>query len=403
MTKTAGKISYLDGIRGVAAFLVFFHHFLLAFYGSYYTFDLHATHIHNNLEVKYGQSIFSFLSNGNFCVCIFFVLSGFVLSTKYFRTNDFEVLVSGAMRRFLRLYIPVAFTLVLAFLLMKAKLYYNVQAAHFAMSDWWFGSMWTFPHPFHQLLHCLKVGTMFQGDNSMDTSLWTMSIELTGSMFVFAFLALTHGTRHKLGALLVMLLYCKITQQYTLATFVLGISLNYSQQYFAAHKKYVITILASLLLVVGLLLGSYPTTEVITDTIYGHLPHIVLRFAPMYHVIGAYFVVLAFVMSRSLQHIISLRFFRFLGYISFSLYLLHPLILGSFSSHVFLKLHSSIGYNHLVLLVFVLTTLVTLPISWLMTKYIDTPGMQFAKYVYERWSKKKPAPQNETNQMHDQH
>jgi peptidoglycan/LPS O-acetylase OafA/YrhL len=392
MTKNAGKISYLDGIRGVAAFLVFFHHFLLVFYCSYYSFDPHTSNIHDLLDIKYGQSMFSFLSNGNFCVDIFFVLSGFVLSTKYFKTNNYEVLVSGTMRRFLRLYIPVASTLIIAFLMMKAKLFYNVPVAAITHSEWWFGNMWTFPNAFETLWHCLKVGTMFQGDNSMDTSLWTMSIELTGSMFVFAFLALTHGTRNRFASLLVVLLYCKITDQAILATFVMGISLNYAQQYFATHKKHVITIIATILLLTSFVLGSYPTTGTTEGTLFQHIPHIVMHFAGWFHTIGAYFLVLAFVMSASLQRFISLRVFRFLGYISFSLYLIHPLIFGSFTSYAFLNLHPYISYNRLVLLLFILTTAVALPISWLMTRYIDTPGMNFSKYIYNRWSKKRPEP-----------
>src|ERR1035437_10886835 len=106
MQTTTGKISYLEGIRGLAALLVFFHHFSLAFYPAFFTHDPGASHL-NGLEVQYGTSVFSVFSNGNFCVCIFFVLSGFVLSRKYFQSNTFSVLLSGAQRRFVRLYIPI--------------------------------------------------------------------------------------------------------------------------------------------------------------------------------------------------------------------------------------------------------------------------------------------------------
>ena len=134
MTKTVSKIAYLDGIRGVAAFLVFFHHFLLAFYSAYYTFDLNASNL-PGWEVRYGQSLFSVITNGHFCVCIFFVLSGFVLSRKYFQSQKLEVLVSGANRRFLRLYIPIAFTMIIAYILMKAGLFFNVDVSKLTHSE----------------------------------------------------------------------------------------------------------------------------------------------------------------------------------------------------------------------------------------------------------------------------
>jgi len=122
MQKPTNKIFYLDGIRGVAAFMVVIHHFLLAFYPSYYTLDKQASHI-NNLDVQFGMSLFSVLANGDFCVCIFFVLSGYVLSRKYFLTNQLDVLISGAQRRFVRLYIPVATALFLRLCLCSCILY----------------------------------------------------------------------------------------------------------------------------------------------------------------------------------------------------------------------------------------------------------------------------------------
>ena len=133
MAKTVSKIVYLDGIRGVAALLVVFHHFLLAFYSAYYTFDANASHLHG-LEIKYGQSVLSVFSNGNYCVAVFFVLSGFVLSRKYFQTRVFEVVISGAQRRFLRLYIPIAATLIISFILMKAGLYFNAPVSKISYS-----------------------------------------------------------------------------------------------------------------------------------------------------------------------------------------------------------------------------------------------------------------------------
>ena len=96
MAKTVSKIAYLDGIRGIASLLVVLHHFFLAFYIAYFSFDPGASNL-RGLEIKYGQSVFSVLSNGHFCVCVFFVLSGFVLSRKYFQTNDFQVIVGTVL------------------------------------------------------------------------------------------------------------------------------------------------------------------------------------------------------------------------------------------------------------------------------------------------------------------
>ncbi len=389
MQDTTEKITYLEGIRGVAALLVFFHHFLLAFYSAYYSFDITAVHLHN-LEISYGQSLFSVFTNGNFCVRIFFVLSGYVLSRKYFLSGAFSVIVSGAQRRFVRLYIPVAFVIILAFVLMQCGLFMNVPVSSITHSDWWFERFWQMDHPVTNLFRSLTYSTMFFGDDSFDTCLRTMSTEFYGSMFVFAFLALTHSTRNRFTMLVLSFLFCCYTREYLLSAFVFGISLNYVERHRDTLGKKLRTFLAVVLFVAALLLGAYPP-EVAVGTFYAALPQSVLACAEWFHIIGAFFLVLAFVLSATLQQMISNRVFTFLGYISFSFYLLHPLVLGTFSSYIFLVLYGHTDYNTSVLLVFLLTTAVCLFLSWLMTKYVDEPGVKYARYLYDRWSKESVA------------
>ncbi len=387
MENTHGKIGYLEGIRGLAALLVFFHHFGLAFYPAYYTFGIEASHL-NGLELTYGQSVFSVFSNGNFCVFVFFVLSGFVLSRSYFHTNAFSTIVSGAQRRFIRLYIPIAVTIILSFLLLESGLYFNVPAGVITHSEWWLSSFWRFSDVPTHLVGSLLYGVMFTGDSLFDTTLSSMSIEFYGSLMVFAFLALSHNTRNRSAMLFFLFLYCCFTDHLYTATFVFGISLNYIEQRRTSMSKGTATILATVLAFLGLLLGSFPSNGAIAGTFYERVPLEFLNVVHGWlHAIGAFFLVAAFVLSSVLQRLISLRVFIFLGYISFSLYLLHPLLIGSFSCYLFLRLSESMAYNNAVALVFILTLALCIPLSWLMTKFVDVPGTKFAKYVYERYAK----------------
>ena len=384
MDKISDRLVYLNGIRGLAALLVFFHHFLLAFYSAYYTFHEPSSHLHN-LEVQFGKSVFSVFANGRFCVSIFFVLSGYVLSRKYFENGKVQTLVAAAQSRFARLYLPVAFTLVLACLLMKSNAFYNIQAGHFTHSDWWLGMLWSVQDPVAKLGHCLLWGTMFEGDASLDTCLWTMSVELYGSLLVFAFLALTHQTRNRLSMLLVVFVFFVLTNRPQYSTFILGISLNYMASVSRTHNKFITGLLAAILLTCGLVLGSFPSTFEFKDTIWAHAPLALLDAWEWLKVSGAFFVVTAFVLSGRLQRFISLRLFRLLGYISFSFYLLHPLIIGTFSSYLFLQLHERWAYNASVSVVFAATLAVCFLCSWLMTKYIDMPGTRLSKYLFRRY------------------
>ncbi len=382
------KVLYLDGIRGFAAFMVFCHHFLLSFYTSHYTFNRELQHLPNDWELKYGQSVFSVFTNGNYFVNVFFVLSGFVLSRKYFHTHKFSDLISGAHRRFLRLYIPIAFTIILVYLLMISGLFFNAEASVFVKSQWCYEGLFHFTDAGTRFIQALLYNALLNGDQFFNTTFWTMPIELYGSLFVFAFLALTHTTKKRGNFILILLLYCYLTNSMNLAMFTLGISLNFVEQRQNRGNRFLNFFYSVLLLVLGLAMGSYPTTGVRTGTFFEQLGHTLLEYNQWFHPVGAYFLVLAFVISPTFQKFFSIKIFAFFGYISFSLYLLHVPIIASLSSYILLHTHNQLGYNYSVLLVFITSSIVLLILSWLMTKYIDDKGVSFAHMFYERYIRK---------------
>ncbi len=387
MEQPKTKVFYLDGIRGLAAFCVFLHHFLLAFYPAYFTSDMGTTHL-NGLDVRYGQSVFSFLSNGNFSVCIFFVLSGFVLSKSYFGKPDIETLVSAAQRRFLRLYIPVAATLVLAYVMVKAGLFYNAEASKITGSGWWMGYMWAFEHKTTLFIQSILYKVMFLGDNTYDTSLWTLSLELYGSMFVFAFLALTHNMRNKALAFLPLFAVLLVLNSEYFTAFLLGITLNYVAAASLRLARPLSFVLSTGLLITGLVLGSYSTSNNLAHTLFEYVPVFVVKHNIWVHVIGGFFVVLAVVLSKNLQLFFSMRLLRFLGYISFSIYLIHPLVIGSFSCYLLLRLTPHFSYNTAMAIITASTIALCFALSYLMAKYVDANGTLYARKFYERYLKK---------------
>lgn len=81
------RIEYLDSIRGIAAFMVVIYHFIGWRWGDYTTY--HAA---------------SIVFNGSDAVSFFFVLSGLVLSYKYFHTDAELNLPRYTYKRILRLY-----------------------------------------------------------------------------------------------------------------------------------------------------------------------------------------------------------------------------------------------------------------------------------------------------------
>ena len=88
-----GKVKFLDGLRGVAAFIVVIAHYIQVFYPTVFNGNIESIHTKNNLELIFYKTPLNLFFNANFCVCIFFVLSGYVLSIKFFKYNDKEIII----------------------------------------------------------------------------------------------------------------------------------------------------------------------------------------------------------------------------------------------------------------------------------------------------------------------
>ena len=76
-----------------------------------------------------------------------------------------------------------------------------------------------------------------------------------------------------------------------------------------------------------------------------------------------------------------IRLFRFFGRISYSFYLLHPLVLPFLMEHM--SLYSEIAlYYHPVLIAFVvffLSVAVITPVAWVQHQWVELPGIRLGK------------------------
>ena len=176
VSRDADRKLFLDGVRGWAALVVVAYHTLHCFPHSLLNPDK--------------SNLLNFLSNGPIAVYIFFVLSGFVLSVGFFETGDRNVIFSGVFRRYVRLTIPVAASCLIAFCLMKAGAMHNPEASIAADSGDWLSPHYLFVPSWDSLLKFALWGVYLNGDSTINYNavLWTMPLELFGSMLVFAVL-----------------------------------------------------------------------------------------------------------------------------------------------------------------------------------------------------------------------
>jgi peptidoglycan/LPS O-acetylase OafA/YrhL len=169
------KLVELEALRGVAAMMVVFHHFLLVIAPR-----LHGRNFPDDPIALVRTPLFA-LVNGTAAVAIFFVLSGFVLTFRAMENRDWRGLLVGALKRWPRLVPLVATVNVLSAILLMLGLYQDRT---------WFGtSAFKQGTGISAVRSALAEGmfsTFFDGSANFNSVLWTMHYELFGNFAAYA-------------------------------------------------------------------------------------------------------------------------------------------------------------------------------------------------------------------------
>ena len=174
-------------MRGIAASLVAVTHFLAAFYPYSVFGSADGIQAHFRWETIVLIPPFSLLTAGHFAVCLFFVLSGYVLSVRFIgETGHFYRIIGAIIKRPVRLAGVLSFSLLSAGVLYQTDSFYNVQAANLSGSNW-FAAFWNNEFTFGELGKKLLMG---KAGSEYNPPLWTLKIELIGSFLVFGLLLL---------------------------------------------------------------------------------------------------------------------------------------------------------------------------------------------------------------------
>lgn len=334
-----------------------------------------------NLDLLFSSTPLGLIGAGNFSVCIFFVLSGYVLTQKYFKTKENGVIISSAVRRYLRLFVPVFAAVMLSYLLASAGLYRYYPETMVISAGSNYRDYWAFTPDLVDAVKQAVWGSFFVGGKmSYNPVLWTMKIEFFGSMLVFAMALLFGSLRNRfIFYLAAAVLFLNSFYLGFIIGMVLADTFSSKTPLFKTGNK---TIL-SIILILGLFLGSYPLSPVTTDSLYGFLNNSLFKTPEVtYHIIGSGMTIFVLLNSRLLQNFYSSPVPVFLGKISYSLYLIHFLVISSFTCALFLVLYPALPYGTAALISCFLSLFLIIPLSYLFYRYIDTAGVEFSKLFY---------------------
>jgi peptidoglycan/LPS O-acetylase OafA/YrhL len=362
-----GRFRSLDGLRGVAALIVVFHHSLLALPAA-----------SNMVAIPpVGSSLWwleytplKLLTAGNEAVLIFFVLSGFVLALPVLRSRSYDW-VAYYFRRTLRLYLPVVASIALA----AVVIYAHPQRSGNG-SSWVDG--FSVGSPTWGLF--LKSLDIFEPSNLVNNPLWTLRWEMIFSLalplFVFgALLVRRHWVLVLLGAVVLVVLgtFRDVSFLLYLPVFFCGsvLAVNADRLLDWSNRirgrrgvsvAWLVLLLGGLaLLIAHWLLQPFLLRAVVLDE--GLLG---LSF------VGAVIIVAVAFLWRPFESALMIAPVRWLGRVSFSLYLVHvPIIIAC--ANIF-------GRGNWPLTVAVAVP-VSLVVAELFARFVEQPAHRLSKRV----------------------
>ncbi len=185
--KVPVRIAYLDSVRGLAALSVVFSHYFLA-YGFPESISFWVT-----------NSPLHIFWDGFAAVSLFFVLSGYVLSKKYF-SAPLPHYFLFASARFVRIWVPFAATLMVSFVLRETL---PPEERFFTIESSWLREFWRGSSPL------LSQAFLFvnNGQYRLIPQDWTLTQELGLSLLLPVFILLARRASWGFGILALASVY----------------------------------------------------------------------------------------------------------------------------------------------------------------------------------------------------
>lgn len=387
-----GKMDCFEGLRGVASLAVLLSHLVGAFWPRVWEWR---QPMDAPAAVRWAvPALARLLIDGQFAVAIFFLLSGFVLSLSFFRTGSHEALSSAAVRRYFRLMVPAAFSILLAYAVLKAGLMYNQRAAQYMAESLgaphpWLTFFYAFTPRLKDALRECFWDALFGNTALYNQNLWTLSVEFAGSFLVYGFLALAGNLRRRGLCYLVVGVLLVLNNRVLLLDFLAGMAL--CDLYTANQARRRLTLpwpAAALLAAAGLGVNYIKLCGPL------HLGLVDVERRPCYEAAAGALLLAAVAFSPALQRPLRSRPLLFLGKISFALYLVHLVVICSLASGLYLLLRQGYGLRHspAAAIASLACVGVSMAAAWFMALYVDRPAVAVGRYVYEHIFKKSPPP-----------
>ena len=381
----------LEGLRGLASLTVVIGHFTFVFFPFLGTVFAPAPGAVPRYEFERWLSYppFTLAFSAEAAVCVFFVMSGYVLTTKYYLSGAESEIQAAAAKRYVRLVLPTFASIMFAWALWKSGAIISAQAIELGLAGWapsWYGT----PYSFFGAVWNGLAGSPLFGDPMLNPPTWSIQVEIIGSVMLFSLIAL-FGKRPLLfllwGIFLADFFAYRAAAALFYVGFIAGALLNLAAPWLRARQG-----VSAALVLIGLIGCAFNLSPAFDWLRAIPLPN----FQPLgpdlqgsarmfWNTVGAIALVAGVLGSKPINALLSTRPFAFLGRISFSMYLLHAPILMSVALGT-LKYAKAAGLPHgaSILIAFAVYVPTVMLIATVFFQIVDAPSMRLASLLAKK-------------------
>lgn len=368
------KLNSAESIRGLACLAVVFSHLSLSFYPYLHQFSPE-DRARGAWDHFMHQSPFAFWYSGTAAVFVFFVLSGFVLSYAILRNANVPRKVAEmAIKRYPRLAIPAFFSCILAWIALS---FTDIDSN---LVNGWLQAYATETITFKQAVYEGSLGAFFFASSTTNWVLWTMQLELFGSLLLFA-IVLVHHYKPSMFIPASLMLPCLTL--WMGESFFLGMCSFVIGCYFYLYGRKIPLLLGIIMLVLGLYFaGAHNNSHAY------HWLHSILgkRTYEYGNFLAGILIVYSILMTPRISEALDKKALVYLGKLSFSIYLLHMMFIYLTCIPVFNYLrHLHWSYDSAVIGAVIICLSAIFIASAIYSKYIDQFSVRCSNYISKKF------------------
>lgn len=347
------KIQYIQGLKGLAMLIVVMMHFYLVFNPAFsYKMESFPTHI---------------LVNGNLAVCMFLLLSGFVISKGTSKFTSFDIVKGALLKRYFRILFPTSIVVIAAYIMYLTQVMHIQEIAQVLdnsrIEEYYTGMT------VRKFLECLLFVPL--GKNALLLPCWMLIFIYMGTMLIYLLHFATNNmkTLNMLLVLAIVAFVCRYVFSVHYCPIVIGMAIEKLTSRYKFQHTTTYSLLGGVILLVGILLEHYS----------GNL------WKPMIdvNVVSSTLIFLGVMFCVPVSKILETRLFVYLGQISFSLFLVHWPIICSLSCWLFLSLPIA-DVQIRVVTILLITLITSLVVAHLYNKFVEPVAAKLCDRVVQK-------------------